>query len=135
MAEHHQIQKLKRQGLQPLSFFKNIIGRIHPFLFRHLPAPEHVGVADHGGQGRLQLMGEAADEVLLPSGRILKLRKLLLQVVGHLIEIPGQLAYLVIGLHFGPDLHIAVGDAAGGPGETAQGLQKPYGHQIAHWKL
>ena len=80
-------------------------------------------------------MGKASDKILLPSGRILKLRKLLLQMVCHPVEIPGQSSHLVLGFHPGPHLHVAARNPSGGPGETAQGLQKPYGHQIAHRKL
>ena len=131
VADDQQIQKLKGEGFQPFSFLKDIIGRLEPLLLSHFPAPQHVGVADHGGQRGFQFMGKAPDEILLPAGRVLQLPELLFQIICHMVKIRRQLSNLVSRLHPGPALQVPARDALRRPGKAPQGPKEPGRQQVA----
>ena len=75
-------------------------------------------------------MGKTSDKIFLPAGRILKLLKLFLQVVRHMVKILRQLADLISGLHLCPHFQISARNAAGGSGQPSQRPEQPDRDQI-----
>ena len=66
-------------------------------------------------------MGKGGGEVLLLLGRQLQGLNVAFQLLGHVVELGGQDADLVGGVHIGPDAVIAPGDLPGGAGQVADG--------------
>ena len=116
-----QAQQAVGHGFQPPPLGENKAGRLKLLLLRQLPAAQGVRIADDGGQGRFQLMGEGGGEILLLLGGLLQGGDVPLQLLGHAVELGGQDADFVIGADVDPDGVVAPGDLPGRPGQIADG--------------
>ena len=86
-VQHNQVHQLAAEGLQPPSLVEDVSGALAHLFLCGRPGAEQVGIADDGGQGRLDLVGKAAGEILLPLGGGFQLLNLPLDAMGHYVEV------------------------------------------------
>ena len=115
-------------GLQALALGEDVVGGLDLLRPGQLPAAQGVGVADDGGEGRLDFVGEGGGEIPLPLRRVLQLPDLVLHGVGHAVEVLRQGAQLVLGVHLRPAGVLSRGHEAGGAGELADGRDEEERH-------
>ena len=121
LIQHHQIHELQRHGLQPLAFGVDKVGGHKSVLRIHFVAAKHIRIADNGGHGGFELMGEAGHKVFLLLGIAFQIPHFLLNGAGHGIEAQRQIAYLIQRFHLCPLLVLTGGNAVGGPIQCADG--------------
>ena len=115
LVQPGQAQQLGAHALQSLPLLHDGAQRLLALIFGHLGAAQQVGVANHGGHGRLELVGHIGDKLLLRRVLPGEALHMLLRGGGHAVEGERQLAGLIVGMHHrGAGIVIPLRDAAGG---------------------
>ena len=130
LFQNEQVQQPAGQALQPTPLPEDMTGALPYQLRLGGTGEQELCIADDGRQGRLGLVGEGVEEVLLPAGSVCQLAHVPLQLLRHKVEIPGELAQLVVtadsyppGQLPGGHLPRCLGQPPQGAGEGSSGLR------------